>query len=171
MVKGLGRSPTELSVIYLGGGVATFLSSHLVGATVDRYGATRTLATLVVLTLGTHLAITQVTEASLALTIALFVAFMTTTSGRMIPTIALVTRFVKEPSRSRFLAVNTAVTDLSAGTAAWVAAGWFEGAVGRRGASSAMSGLGLCSALTSLGVLLWLWRYSRQNVQRAKETV
>lgn len=110
----------QLGLVYLCGGAATFFSSRLVGAAVDRFGPARVLAALLVASAAPHLLVTQLERARLVEVVASFVLFMTLTSGRMIPTMVLLTSRVAPELRARYLAVNTAVSDGASGTAAWL---------------------------------------------------
>jgi predicted MFS family arabinose efflux permease len=153
MVGNLGIESSKLGLVYLCGGAATLGTSRLVGHLVDRFGPPRVLAVLLLATIVPHLLFTHLRDASLAVVIGVFVLFMTLTSGRLIPTMALITSRVPPTLRGRYLAVNTATSDSSAGIAAW-ASGLFLG-IAPSGALSGFGTLGLCAvAVTGLALAL-----------------
>ncbi len=153
MVGNLGIESSRLGLVYLCGGAATLGTSRLVGHLVDRFGPPRVLAILLVATIVPHLLFTHLQTASLVVVISVFVLFMTLTSGRLIPTMALITSRVPPRLRGRYLAVNTATSDSSAGLAAW-ASGLFLG-IGPRGALEGFGTLGLCAvAVTGMALSL-----------------
>jgi predicted MFS family arabinose efflux permease len=159
MVGNLGVPSSRLGLVYLCGGVATLGTSRLIGHLVDRFGPPRVLAVLLFATVVPHLSFTHLREVPLAVVIGTFVLFMTLTSGRLIPTMALITSRVPPALRGRYLAVNTATSDSSAGIAAWASGLFLSIAPG--GALIGFGTLGLCAvAVTgvSLGLLSLLQR-------------
>lgn len=120
LTNNLGLQPTELALVYLIGGATTFGTSRLVGRAVDRVGPAGCLAVLLLGTLIPHFGLTHLTGASFAQAALAFTLFMTLTSGRIIPTIALISERVPPHLRARFMAVNTATTDVASGVASTV---------------------------------------------------
>jgi MFS transporter, DHA1 family, inner membrane transport protein len=154
LTNNLGVPPTELGWVYLIGGVTTFFTSRLVGRLVDRRGPVICLVGLLLGTLVPHLVLTHLTHATFAQLALTFTAFMTLTSGRMIPTLALITERVPPSLRGRFMAVNTAVTDVASGVAS--AAGGFLLTTQQGGALSGFGQVGVLAcgvSLLTLGVL------------------
>jgi MFS transporter, DHA1 family, inner membrane transport protein len=123
MVKNLGVAPSALSLVYLVGGAASFVSARIVGVAVDRFGAARVLAVLLVATVAPFLAFPRLTEPTLLEVIGIFTAFMVFSSGRVIPTVVLVTSRVAPAQRARYLAVNSAISEGASGLGAW-SGGW-----------------------------------------------
>jgi predicted MFS family arabinose efflux permease len=123
MVKNLSVAPSALSLVYLVGGAVSFVSARIVGAAVDRFGAARVLALLLMATVAPFLAFPRLTEPTLLEVTGLFTAFMVLSSGRVIPTVVLVTSRVAPAQRARYLAVNTAISEGASGLGAW-SGGW-----------------------------------------------
>lgn len=117
LTNNLGLQSKQLALVYLVGGATTFVTSRLVGRAVDSVGPVVCLAVLLLGTLVPHLGLTHLTEASFAHALLAFTLFMTLTSGRIIPTITLISQRVPPHLRARFMAVNTATTDVASGVA------------------------------------------------------
>lgn len=120
LTNNLGLQPTQLALVYLIGGATTFGTSRLVGRAVDKLGPVACLAALLLGTLIPHFGLTHLTGASFAQAAFTFTLFMTLTSGRIIPTITLISERVPPHLRARFMAVNTAMTDVASGVASTV---------------------------------------------------
>jgi DHA1 family inner membrane transport protein len=160
MVANLGLSSTRLPWAYLCGGALTFFTMRGTGALVDTRGAAPVLACLLVATMVPHLLFTHLERAPVWRVVGLFVLFMTLTSGRMVPTIVLLTSRVAPGLRGRFMAINTATSDLASGLAAWL-----SGALLGRAPDGSLVGfprmgwLAVATSALALG-LLWLVQHS-----------
>ena len=166
MVGNLGLGLTDLSWVYLAGGLASLSSARGVGRLVDRLGPARVLGGLLAGTAVPFLVFTHLSSASLPGVMAVFVLFMGLTSSRVIPTVALVASRVPPALRGRYLAVNMAASDGASGLAAWA-----SGLLIAEGPGGALVGLGLVGWL-AVGVTAAttgvLWRFSqRAEVPRA----
>jgi MFS transporter, DHA1 family, inner membrane transport protein len=160
MVGNLGLRLSDLSWVYLAGGLASLLSARGVGRLVDRLGPARVLGGLLAGTVVPFLVFTHLSSASLPAVMAVFVLFMGLTSSRVIPTVALVASRVPPALRGRYLAVNMAASDGASGLAAWV-----SGLLIAEGPQGALVGLGfvgwLAVGVTAASTCL-LWRFSRR---------
>lgn len=113
-----GGYPRErLGLLYLMGGLASFVTLRLAGAAVDRFGATVvalvgtvSYALVVLLTLGA--------DAPLLPMLPLFVGFMVTGSLRMVPMQTLATRVPAPRARARFMSIQSAVQHIASATGA-----------------------------------------------------
>jgi MFS transporter, DHA1 family, inner membrane transport protein len=162
-VSNLGVDSAQLGLVYLCGGACTFFTSRLIGEWVDRAGPSLVLTALLVASCVPHLLVTHLDRAPLAGVIASFVLFMTLTSGRMIPTMVLLTSRVPPRLRSRYLAVNTAISDGASGLGAWLAASLLTtSADGRLIGFGRVGILAVAVSLLALGVLGSLQRALRE---------
>ncbi|MBD9356124.1 MFS transporter [Methylomonas sp. EbA] len=117
----LGVSMSQLSWIYLGAGLTTWVAAQFVGRAVDRFGAAGVLAVLLAASTVPHLWFTQLQTEPLWLISLVFVLFMVLTSTRAIPASVWLIGRVPPPLRGRYMAVNTASTEAASGLAAWCA--------------------------------------------------
>jgi predicted MFS family arabinose efflux permease len=121
MVANVGFSEIELTYIYMAGGFFTIFTSPWVGRMTDKYGKIKVFTifmTLNVIPIGviTHLGQTPIPYVLLISTM-----FFVTSNGRMVPAAALITGTAKSENRGSFLSFNSAVQQLSAGLASFLA--------------------------------------------------
>jgi len=121
MVANVGFSEIELTYIYMAGGFFTIFTSPWVGRMTDKYGKIKVFVifmTLNVIPIGviTHLGQTPIPYVLLISTM-----FFVTSNGRMVPAAALITGTAKSENRGSFLSFNSAVQQLSAGLASFLA--------------------------------------------------
>jgi MFS transporter, DHA1 family, inner membrane transport protein len=163
MQRNLGLGTADLPWVYASGGLFTLLTSRVTGRLVDRLGPARVLLALLLATAIPHLAFTHLQEASLARVCGWFVLFMGLTAVRIIPTLALITSALPVHARGRFMALNTAVTDLATALATWLG-----GALLAQRADGALIGfgkLGYLAVLMSSGAVLVLWLVRRAQAR------
>ncbi len=118
MVKNVGLSEAQLSLIYFCGGLATFFTAPLIGRLADRFGKARVLRWLGAISLLPLLVLTQMPALPLAAVLVITTVFMVFISGRLIPAMALITAACTPALRGRFLSMNAALQQLSASLAA-----------------------------------------------------
>ncbi|SNS06149.1 Predicted arabinose efflux permease, MFS family [Belliella buryatensis] len=121
MVANVGFTDMELTYIYMAGGAFTIFTSPWVGRLTDQYGKVKIFTifmTLNIIPIGviTHLGATPIPYVLLISTM-----FFVTSNGRMVPASALITGTAKPENRGSFLSFNSAVQQLSAGLASFVA--------------------------------------------------
>jgi predicted MFS family arabinose efflux permease len=121
MVANVGFSEIELTYIYMAGGFFTIFTSPWVGRMTDKYGKIKVFTifmTFNVIPIGviTHLGQTPIPYVLLISTM-----FFVTSNGRMVPAAALITGTAKSENRGSFLSFNSAVQQLSAGLASFLA--------------------------------------------------
>lgn len=167
MVGTLALSQRQLSLVYLCGGAATFFTSRVVGWLVDRFGARKVLSVLLGGSVAPHLIFTHLSRASFVNLTLLFVVFMTITSGRMIPTTVLITARVPAALRGRYLAVNTAASDLAAGLATWIGGGLVTRTNDGRLLGFERAGLAAVTLSVLALTLLWAWRWKSEGEEGA----
>jgi predicted MFS family arabinose efflux permease len=121
MVANVGFTDLQLTFIYIAGGAFTVFTSPWVGKLTDKYGQIKIFTifmTLNVIPIGliTHLGVTPIPFVLMVTTM-----FFVTSNGRMVPAAALITNTAKPENRGSFLSFNSAVQQLSAGVASFVA--------------------------------------------------
>lgn len=118
LVGNIGVALTDIPLIYLCGGLASFLSARWIGRMADHYGKVRVYrivaaASIVPILLQTHLV-----PVPLAVVLACTTLFFILVPGRMIPGMAIVTSAAQPALRGTFLSLNSAVMQLASGLAA-----------------------------------------------------
>jgi predicted MFS family arabinose efflux permease len=111
----------NLGVLYLVGGVVSFVSLRVMGRVVDRYGAFRVGTAGTVWFLGV-LYLGFVAPAAWLPTQALFIAFMISNSLRGVPHSTLTSQVPSPRERARFMSIQSAVQHFASSVGAFVAA-------------------------------------------------
>ncbi len=121
LVANVGIGETDLSLVYLFGGLATLVSGPLIGRMADRRGHARVFTVVTLLTLLPVVAITVLPRVPLWQVLVVTTLMMVLASGRMITAMALLTGVVEPRRRGSFMSVNSSVQQVSAGAASFVA--------------------------------------------------
>jgi DHA1 family inner membrane transport protein len=114
----------QLPVVYVAGGLATFLSTPLVGWLSDHMDRFKLLAMVSVLAVLAVVVVTHLGPTSLAAASLVMAAFMVAMSGRFSPAMTMVTNAVEPRFRGGFMSVNAALQQ-AASAGATMLAGWF----------------------------------------------
>jgi len=156
LVANTGLGESQLTLVYLCGGAATFFTTPLFGRLTDRHDKVGVLALITVLAVATSLALTNLGPTPVVLTLAITTVFFITMSGRFTPTMTMVSNAVEPRYRGGFMSVNSAIQQASSGLANLVA-----GLFITREASGRLAGFPrvgwLASAVFALTVVL-AWR-------------
>lgn len=115
---------TQLPRAYMAGGIATALSTPLIGILSDRLDRLRLLAVMSAGAVVVVLFVTHLGPSSLAFAALMMALFMVTMSGRFAPAMAMITNAVTARYRGGFMSVNSALQQAASATANLVA-GWF----------------------------------------------
>lgn len=126
----------ELPWAYAAGGIATAISTPIIGRLSDRFDRLRLLAVMSALCVVTVLIITRLGPSSVAYASFIMAIFMVTMSGRFAPAMTMITNAVESRYRGGFMSVNAALQQ-AASAGASVLAGFFI----TREASGRLSGL------------------------------
>jgi predicted MFS family arabinose efflux permease len=116
----LGLTQQQIPLIYLAGGVATLMSSRLVGKLADRWGKVPTFRTVALLALLPMLALTHLPPLPIAWVLVVTTAFFVLVSGRMVPGLSIIGAAGQPALRGTFLSLNGAVQSGAMGVASWV---------------------------------------------------
>lgn len=157
LVSNVGLSETQLPLVYLAGGGATFFTSRLVGRASDHYGKRRVFLVMAFLALLPILALTHLPPVALPLVILVTTAFFILVSGRVVPAWAMVTGSVPAENRGSFMSLVSAVQQFSIGLASLIGGLIVtENQGGRLGNYPLVGYLAICTTLIALGLALRL---------------
>ncbi len=162
LTSNVGIDNSYISLIYLCGGIATLMSSRLIGHLADRYGKVKVFRALAIISLIPLLVTTNLMPVPLWVVLINSTAFFVLVSGRMIPAMAIVSQVVDAKIRGTFMSLVGSVQMLASGLASVVA-----GAVVTIAADGKMEhynlvgyGAALCGLLT-----FWLAGYIHTDKQ------
>lgn len=119
-IRNIGMSQESIKYIYLVGGAFTLLTSPLIGRFSDRLGHYNMFRVMLICSLFSIGAITNLVEVSLWVIVIVTTSFFIFTSGRMIPAQTMITGAVKPEIRGGFLSLRTALIELGAGSASLI---------------------------------------------------
>lgn len=120
-VANFGLSETDLPKAYMIGGLATVITTPIIGRLSDRIDRLHLLTFLSVLAVTVVLTLTHLDTATLPLACGIMAAFMVTMSGRYAPAMAMVANAVQARYRGGFMSVNSAVQQAASGLASLLA--------------------------------------------------
>ena len=121
MVANVGFSEIELTYIYMAGGLFTIFTSPWVGKLTDKYGKIKVFTIFMALNVIPIGIITQLGQTPIPYVLLISTIFFVTSNGRMVPAAALITGTAKAENRGSFLSFNSAVQQLAAGLASFLA--------------------------------------------------
>lgn len=121
MIANVGLTEQEISYIYLVGGLASVVSSPIIGSMSDRYGKPLIFTIFLFLSIIPMLIITNLTTAPLYVVLILAAVFFVISGGRFVPAQAFVTGVVAPHERGRFMSLLSAVQHLGTSLATMVA--------------------------------------------------
>jgi predicted MFS family arabinose efflux permease len=121
IVANVGFTDMELTYIYMAGGFFTIFTSPWVGRISDKYGKIKVFTVFMALNLIPLGIITHLQATPIVYVLMITTLFFVTSNGRMVPAAALITGTAKAENRGSFLSFNSAVQQLAAGLASFVA--------------------------------------------------
>jgi predicted MFS family arabinose efflux permease len=120
-VANVGVTEADLAVIYFVGGIATLVTSQVIGRLADRYGKRRVFEIVAFLSVVPLFVTTHLPPLPLPQVVAASVLFFVLVPGRFGPAMALLSGSVEPRLRGSFMTFNAAIQQLGAGLAALVA--------------------------------------------------
>ncbi len=117
MVANVGLPESQMWLIYLFGGAATFVTARYFGHLADRHGKLRTFTWLALLSAIPTLGVTNLPISPVWVVLAVTTTYMVFTSGRFVPSMAMITASVEARYRGGFMSVNSAMQQIAAGLA------------------------------------------------------
>jgi predicted MFS family arabinose efflux permease len=112
---------TSLPLIYLFGGICSLFAAPIVGRLSDIFTKTKIFSISVILSIIPVYLITNLGPSSQWVILTISCSFFIVMSGRMVPAMALITSTAPTEKRAGFLSIVSAVQQLSAACAAWIA--------------------------------------------------
>ncbi|MBU1365809.1 MAG: MFS transporter [Gammaproteobacteria bacterium] len=120
-VNNVGIAQTDIPIVYLVGGTATFISARLIGRWADRHGKVEVYRLVALLALLPTLVITHAGVLPLWGWLIISASFFVLISGRMIPAMAIIASAADPKLRGTFLSLNGTVQSLAMGLATTLA--------------------------------------------------
>ncbi|OYY47822.1 MAG: MFS transporter, partial [Polynucleobacter sp. 35-46-207] len=121
LTANVGIDNSYISLIYLCGGLATLLSSRMIGHLADKYGKVKVFRALAIISLIPLLVTTNLMPVPLWVVLVNSTAFFVLVSGRMIPAMAIVSQVVDAKIRGTFMSLVGSVQMLASGLASVIA--------------------------------------------------
>ncbi|TVP50101.1 MAG: MFS transporter [Mongoliibacter sp.] len=121
MVANVGFTDMELTYIYMAGGAFTIFTSPWVGKMTDKYGKVKIFTIFMTLNVIPIAVITHLGATPIPYVLLISTMFFVTSNGRMVPASALITGTALPQNRGSFLSFNSAVQQIAAGMASFVA--------------------------------------------------
>ena len=164
ITSNVGIRQEDIPLIYLVGGVASFLTARRIGRLADHHGKIRVyrlvaMCSLVPLFIQTHLP-----PVPLWLMVVCSTLFFVFVPGRMVPVMAIVTSAAQPRLRGTFLSVNSAVHSITSGVSAWLG-----GALIAMNAEGRVVGYGLVGLLAmaaTLAAIAYVGRITMEDASR-----
>ncbi|WP_216239327.1 MFS transporter [Polynucleobacter sp. JS-Polo-80-F4] len=121
LTSNIGVANSYISLIYLCGGIATLMSSRLIGQMADKYGKVRVFRILAIVSLIPLIVTTNLVPVPLWVVLINSTSFFILISGRMIPAMAIVSQLVEPKIRGTFMSLVGSTQMLASGIASVVA--------------------------------------------------
>ncbi len=166
MVSNIGLPETQLPLVYLAGGIATFFTARWFGHWADRAGKHAVYRKIALISLAPLLIITHAPVLPLFLTLLLAVMFFVFVSGRMVPGMAVVTSAARPGARAAFMTLNGSVMQIASGLAAT-----FSGALIQRLPSGALQNYNWVGWIAAAATLIAVWWVGNIETLDAAPTV
>ncbi len=121
LVGNIGFRDDQLQFVYLTGGIASVVTTPLIGRLVDRLQPIRVFTVLALLSIAPILMLTHLPPVGVPLALVVTVTFIVFVSGRFVPSTTLITNAIAPHLRGSFMSFNSAVMSGATGSAALVA--------------------------------------------------
>jgi len=121
LVHNVGLDKEDLKYVYLCGGLATAVSSPIVGRLADKFGKVKVFVIAALLSIVPIVIVTVLPVWPLPYVLMFNVIFFMCFGGRFVPAMTLISSCVKPQRRGSFLSINSAVQQLASGVAVMIA--------------------------------------------------
>lgn len=122
MVTNVGLEKTDLTYIYMIGGIATTITMPLIGKWADRSSRSNIFTLMILLSLVPIFILTRLGVGSVQEALLVTVPFFIFISGRMVPANTIIASAVAQNQRAGFMSINTAVREFAAAISTQIAA-------------------------------------------------
>lgn len=120
LIKNVGLTQMEITYQFFFGGIATVISSPIIGRLVDKYGVMRVFITTMVLSFIPTLLITHLNTVPLTIAISYTTLFFVFATGRMIAPNTIITAAASPLNRGSFMSLKSALQQLAVTFAALI---------------------------------------------------
>lgn len=120
MIRNNAFSEDQVILIFLLGGLATMISSPLIGRLTDIYGVMKVFIIVIIISIIPTIGITHLSDISVAMALCFTTLFFIFGSGRMISPNTLITAAVGPEGRGSFMSMKSALSQLSIALAAMI---------------------------------------------------
>ncbi len=121
LVNNVGLSTKELKYVYLCGGLATVVSSILIGRLTDKLGKVKTFVMAALVSIIPIASVTVLPPLPLKYVLMFNVVFFMCFGARFVPAMTLMTSCVQPKRRGSFLSISSAIQQLASGVAVMIA--------------------------------------------------
>jgi predicted MFS family arabinose efflux permease len=158
-VANVGLAEIDLPIMYLAGGLATLVTSPIIGRLADRYGKKRVFGIIGVMSIAPILITTHLEPVSLSVVVACAVLFFVLVTGRFGPGMALISGSAEPQLRGSFMSFNASIQQLGAGLAALTA-----GLIIGRAPDGTLTHYGVVGWIAAACTVLAIWLASRIRI-------
>lgn len=155
-VNNVGIAQTDIPIVYLVGGSATFISARLIGHWADKHGKVEVYRLVALLAMIPTLVLTHAGVLPLWVWLIISASFFVLISGRMIPSMAIIASSAQPKLRGTFMSLNSTVQSLAMGLATTLA-----GFLTSLDASGRIVGYSLVGYVAVAANLVAIWFVSR----------
>jgi len=156
LVSNAGLREADLSLVYLAGGVFTFIAAIISGKLTDKFGTNTIFRIFGLLSIIPILLITNMEKSGLIYILFITTLFMALLSSRIVPVITLITSTVEPAQRGTFMSILSSFQQFSSGLAAYIAGLMVTETKG--GMITGFDSVGIMAAtFTLLAILLATW--------------
>ena len=155
-VANVGLAEVDLPIMYFAGGLATLVTSPIIGRLADRYGKRRVFGIVGVLSIAPILITTHLEPVPLSLVVACAVLFFVLVTGRFGPGMALISGSAEPRLRGSFMSFNASIQQMGAGMAALTA-----GLIIGRAPDGTLTHFGVVGWIAAVCTVLAIWLASR----------
>jgi predicted MFS family arabinose efflux permease len=121
LVANVGLSERDLVTVFFAGGIATLLTSRVIGILADRFGKIRIFYVMATLSVVPIFLLTRLTAVSVYAAVAVTTLFTVLISARMIPALAMITSSIDKVRRGSFMSLTSSVQQAASGLASLIA--------------------------------------------------
>lgn len=120
MIKNIGLTQIEVAYQFFAGGVATSITSPIIGKMTDKYGVMKVFISVMIISWIPTLLITHLTTVPLSIAISLVAFFFIFGSGRMISPNTIITAAAGKETRGSFMSLKSALQQLAIAATAFI---------------------------------------------------
>ena len=120
MIKNIGLTQMEVAYQFFAGGVATSITSPIIGKMTDKYGVMKVFITVMIISWIPTILITNLTTAPLSVAVSLVAFFFIFGSGRMISPNTIITAAAGNETRGSFMSLKSALQQFAIGATAFI---------------------------------------------------